>query len=63
MNFLNFRDLLLCVLSFMGFLRFSQVINLKCLDIISKEIHMTFFIEKSKTGVYQEGYWIDLSFI
>ena len=52
--------MLLCVLSFMRFLRFSEVINLKYLDIILKETHMSIFIEKSKNDVYQEGYWIHL---
>ena len=54
--------MLLCVLSFMGFLRFSEVINLKNLDIILKETHMSiFFFEKSKIDVYREGYWMHLS--
>ena len=53
--------MLLCVLSFMGFLRFSEVINLKNSDIILKETHMSIFIEKSKTDVYREGYWMHLS--
>ena len=45
----------------MGFLRFSEVNNLKCSDIILKENRMSIFIEKSKTDVYREGYWIHLS--
>ena len=53
--------MLLCVLSFMGFLRFSEVINLKNSDIILKETHMSIFIEKSKTDVCREGYWMHLS--
>ena len=53
--------MLLCVLSFIGFLRFSEVIHLKCSDIILKETRMSFFIEKSRTDVYREGYWMDLS--
>ena len=53
--------MLLCVLSFMGFLRFSEVINLKNSDIILKETHMSIFIEKSKTDVYRTSYWIHLS--
>ena len=44
--------MLLYVLSFMGFLSFPEVINLKNLDIILKETHMSIFIEKSKTDVY-----------
>ena len=59
-NLINLRTMLLCVLSFMGFLRFSKVINLKCSDILLKETHMFIFIEKSKTDVYREGYWMHL---
>ena len=53
--------MLLCVLSFMEFLSFSEVFKLKCSDIILKEIHFSIFIEKSKTNVYREGYWMHLS--
>ena len=52
MNLLNLRTMLLCVLSFMGFLRFSEVINLKNSDIILKGTHTSIFIGKSKTDVY-----------
>ena len=48
--------MLLCVLSFMGMLRFCEVIKLKNSNIILKETHMSIFIEKSKTDVYREGY-------
>ena len=44
---------MLCVLSFMWLLRFSEVIKLKNLDIIFKT-HMSIFHEKSKTDVYRE---------
>ena len=53
--------MLLCVLSFIRFLRFSEVINLKCSDITLKETHTSIFIGKSKTDVYREGYWMHLS--
>ena len=53
--------MLLCVLSFMGFLRFSKVINLKNWYIILEETYMSIFTEKSKTDVCCEGYWMHLS--
>ena len=53
--------MLLCGLSFTGFLTFSEVTNLKCSDIILKETHTSIFIEKSKTDIYREGYWLNLS--
>ena len=49
--------MLLCVLSFMGFLKFSEVINLKNSVIVLNKTRMSIFIEKSKTDVYREGYW------
>ena len=55
-NLINLRTMLLCVLSFMGMLRFCEVIKLKNSNIILKETHMSIFIEKSKTDVYREGY-------
>ena len=48
----------------MGFLRFSEITNLKCSNKIWKETHMSIFIEnknKNKTDVYREGYWMHLS--
>ena len=56
-NLINLRTMLLCVLRFIGSLRFSEVINLKNSDIILKETRMSIFIEKSKTDVYREVYW------
>ena len=53
--------MLLCVLSFMGMLSFCEVIKLKNSNIILKETHMSIFIEKSKTDVYREDYWMHLS--
>ena len=52
MSLITLRTMLLCVLSFTGFLRFSEVINLKYSNIILKETHMFIFIQKSKTDVY-----------
>ena len=53
MNLIGLRTMLLCALSFMGFLNFSEVIDLKNSDIILKETHKSIFIEKSKTDVYR----------
>ena len=50
--------MLLCALSFMGFLKFSEVINLRNSDIILKETHTSIFIEKSKADIFREGYWM-----
>ena len=47
MELINLRTMLFCVLSFMEFLRLSEVINLKNSDITLKETHMSIFIEKA----------------
>ena len=58
MNLANLRTMLICLLSFMGCLRFSEVINLRRCDIIVNNQFLSIFIEKSKTDVYREGSWI-----
>ena len=60
MNLTNSRLMMILVLSFMGFLRFSDLSNLKCCDFISHNTHMPIFIEKSKTDIYTKGGWFHL---
>ena len=57
----NLRTILICVLSFMGFLRFSVVVKLRRFDIIINKTFLSIFIEKSKTDVYREGSWVYLT--
>ena len=54
----NLRTILICVLSFMGFLRFIEVIKLRRCDIIKNKAFLSVFIEKSKTDVYREVSWV-----
>ena len=54
----NLRTILICVLSFMGFLRFVEVIKLRRCDIIKNKTFLSIFIEKIKTDVYQEVNWV-----
>ena len=55
------RTILICVLSFIGFLRFSEVIKLRRCDIIKNKTFLSIFIEKSNTDVYREGRWVYLT--
>ena len=57
----NLRTILICVLSFMGFLRFGEVVKLRRCDIIINKTFLSIFIEKSKTDVYREGSWVYLT--
>ena len=54
-NLLKFRTFCILLLSFVGFLRFNEVINLTLGDIDFFETHMSLFLEKSKTDVYRDG--------
>lgn len=52
------RILIICLVGFCGFMRFSEIANLKRSDIIFTETYMKLFIEQSKTDVYREGSWV-----
>ena len=51
---------MIIVLFFMGFLRFSELSNLKRSDFILHNTHMPIFIEKSKTDIHTKGRWFHL---
>ena len=61
MNLKNLRLMMILVLSFMGFLRFSELSNLKRSDFIIHITHMSVFIEKSKTDIYRKENWVHLA--
>ena len=46
MNLKDLRTTLICVFSFMGFLRYSEVSNLRMSDIVIHDSYMAIFIEK-----------------
>ena len=54
MNLKDLRTTLICVFSFMGFLRYSEVSNLRMSDIVIHDSYMAIFIEKSKNGHLQK---------
>ena len=53
-NLKDLRTTLICVFSFMGFLRYSEVSNLRMSDIVIHDSYMAIFIEKSKNGHLQK---------
>ena len=61
MKLTNSRLMMILALSFMGFLRFNELSNLKCIDFKRINTHMSIFTEKSKTGIYREGHWLHLA--
>ena len=54
-DILHLRDLTMIVLGYAGFLRFSEISELKCNDITFEEDYVTLKIRKSKTDVYRSG--------
>ena len=57
----NLQTILICVLSFIGLLRFSEVIKSRPCDIIINKTFLSIFIEKSKTDACREGSWVYLT--
>ena len=57
----DIRTLTIIVLGFAGFLRFNEISNLKCSDILIYDTHTAIFVEKSKTDKYREGSWVLIS--
>ena len=51
----DLRTATICLLGYSGFLRFSEIANLKRANISIQDDHMTLNIVKSKTDVYNEG--------
>ncbi|MCG7875781.1 MAG: tyrosine-type recombinase/integrase [Candidatus Thiodiazotropha endolucinida] len=52
---LYLRDITMILLGYAGFLRFSEISQLKCNDIEFKEDYFILYIRKSKTDVYRDG--------
>ena len=57
----NLRTMVICILSFMGFLRFSEVSKQRRSDFNIQQTPLALFIEQSKTDVYREGSWVFLT--
>ena len=60
-NLADQRLLIIILIAFCGFMRFSEVSRLRRSDIILSSTYVKFFIEKSKTGIYREGMWVYIS--
>ena len=61
MNLKDLRTTLICAFLFMGFLRYSEVSNLRMSDIVIHDSYMAIFIEKSKTDIYRNVNWLYLA--
>lgn len=54
-NALKLRVFLMCLLGFSGFLRFSELSNIRLCDIKWKDEYIEIKIPKSKTDIYRKG--------
>lgn len=60
-NLLDLRIACMCVLSFSGFLRFSELVNLRRSDIQIFDDYLTLNVQKSKTDRYKKGTTVYIS--
>lgn len=51
----------MCLIGYAGFLRFSELVNIRRSDIHLHNTHVSLFIEKSKTDKYREGNTVHVS--
>lgn len=55
------RTICACLVAYSGFLRCSELLNIRCSDVCfekkkqEEKPHMAIFIEKSKTDIYRDG--------
>ena len=54
-NVLDLRDLCMIMLAYTGFLRISEVTELRCKDVNFNDDHIVIKIRKSKTDIYRDG--------
>ena len=60
-NLINLRFVLMCLLGYFGFLRYSELANLRRSDIRIFQDRLELFIKQSKTDKFKEGAWIVIS--
>ena len=54
-DLMTLRDLSMILIGFAGFLRFDELVELRCCDVGFKENFLSVEIRKSKTDVYRSG--------
>ncbi|KAK3099168.1 hypothetical protein FSP39_000438, partial [Pinctada imbricata] len=57
-NLYDKRIVTMCLVGYAGFLRFSEIVNIKACDLNFSDEYVSIFIEKSKTDKYREGRWV-----
>ena len=54
----DLRVLTLCVLGYVGFFRFNELVQLRRCDFQFEDAFMRIFVQRSKTDVYRDGAWV-----
>ena len=54
----DLRTMIICLLGYSGFMRFSELVEIRRCDVIFCHGYMKIFIEKSKTDIYRDGKWL-----
>ena len=54
----NQRTICACLIAYAGFLRSTELLNIRRGDIVINLSHMSIFIESSKIDQYRDGAWI-----
>ena len=54
----DLRLVTMCLIAFAGFLRYQEVANLRCSDIVIRRSFMKMFVEQSKTDIHRTGAWV-----
>ena len=57
----NLRTVVLCLIGFTGFLRFSELCGIRVGDVKFYPTYLTIFTEKSKTDQLRRGSWVPIS--
>ena len=57
----NLRLLAICFTAYAGFLRYDELSNLRIYDLKFYNDYVKIFIEKSKTRIYRQGFWVHIA--
>ena len=54
----DLRMVALCLIGYAGFSRFSELASIKACDVQFCSLHVSIFLESSKTDQFRQGAWI-----
>ena len=60
-SLMNYRIAIIIILGFFGFLRYSEIANIRRCDIVFSATFFKIFIQHSKCDVYRDGKWVYIS--